>query len=57
MRRPSVMAARNYGHECGMIGTVDGHSAEAVMTNSDQGVPVLEAMAAAITNSSSWQIA
>jgi len=46
----------NYGYECGMIGTVHGHNAAAVMTNSDQGVPVLEAMVAAITNSSSWQI-
>jgi CubicO group peptidase (beta-lactamase class C family) len=47
----------NYGYECGMIGSVYGHNAAAVMTNSDQGVPVLEAMVAAIINSSSWQIA
>lgn len=39
-----------------MLGTVDGQNAAAVMTSSDQGLPVLEAIAAAITASSSWQI-
>jgi CubicO group peptidase (beta-lactamase class C family) len=46
----------NYGYECAMLGTVDGRNAAAEMTSSDQGVPMLEAMAAAISAGSSWQI-
>jgi CubicO group peptidase (beta-lactamase class C family) len=46
----------NFGYACGMVGTVHGKNAAAIMTSSDQGVPVMEAMAAAITASSSWPI-
>jgi CubicO group peptidase (beta-lactamase class C family) len=46
----------NFGYVCAMVGAVRGRNAAAVMTSSDQGVPVMEAMAAAITASSSWQI-
>jgi CubicO group peptidase (beta-lactamase class C family) len=45
-----------YGYQCAMLGAVDGRNTVAVMTSSEQGVPVLEALAAAITASSSWQI-
>lgn len=46
----------NYGYECALLGTVGGRNAAAVMTSSDQGVPVLEAMAAAISINTSWQL-
>jgi len=46
----------NYGYECAMLGSVHGQNAAVIMTSSDQGVPVLEAIAAAITASTSWQI-
>jgi len=46
----------NYGYECALIGTTHGHNAAAIMTSSDQGIPVLEAMAAAITASTTWHV-
>ena len=46
----------NYGYQCAMIGAVHGRNAAAIMTNSDQGVPVVEAMAAAITANSPWHV-
>jgi CubicO group peptidase (beta-lactamase class C family) len=46
----------NYGYQCFMLGAVEGQNAAALMINSDQGLPVAEAMAAAITASTSWQI-
>ncbi len=46
----------NYGYESAMIGTVHGQNPAAIMTSSDQGVPVLQAMAAAITANSSWHV-
>ncbi len=46
----------NHGYECAMFGAVHSQNAAAFMTSSDQGVPVLEAMAAAITANSSWQV-
>jgi len=45
----------NYGYECAMIGSVHGRNVAAIMISSDQGVPVLEAIAAAIKASTSWQ--
>ncbi|MDR2988043.1 MAG: hypothetical protein LBV34_24715, partial [Nocardiopsaceae bacterium] len=55
-RRVFGHGGENYGYQCAMLGALDGRNAVAVMTSSEQGVPVLEAMAAAITASSSWQI-
>jgi CubicO group peptidase (beta-lactamase class C family) len=46
----------NYGYVCAMVGAVEGQNAAALMTSSDQGVPLLQAMAAAIAANSSWQI-
>ena len=45
----------NHGYECAMFGAVRSQNAAAIMTSSDQGVPVLEAMSAAIMASSCWQ--
>lgn len=46
----------NYGYECALHGAAHGRNAAAIMTSSDQGVPVLRAMAAAITASSAWHV-
>ena len=46
----------NYGYQCVMVGAVESGNAAAVMTNSDQGFSVVNALAAAITASTSWQI-
>lgn len=46
----------NYGYVCAMAGAIHGRNAAAVMTSSDRGWPVLEAMAAAITAHSSLPI-
>jgi len=55
-RRTFSHAGGNYGYQCLMLGAVDARNAAAVMTNSDQGLSVATAMAAAITASTSWQI-
>lgn len=47
----------NYGYQCVMVGAVESGNAAAVMTNSDQGFSVVNALAAAIMASTSWQIA
>ncbi len=39
-----------------MLGAVDARNAAVLMTNSDQGLSVANAMAAAIMASTSWQI-
>jgi hypothetical protein len=46
----------NYGCQCWMLGAIQAQNAAALMISSDQGLPVAEAMAAAITVSTSWQI-
>jgi hypothetical protein len=46
----------NHGYECAMLGSLHSQNAVAVMTSSDQGVPVLKAIATAITASTSWKI-
>jgi hypothetical protein len=46
----------NYGYQCFMLGAVQAQNAAALMISIDQGLPVAEAMAAAITASTSWQI-
>lgn len=47
----------NYGYQCVMVGAVESGNAAAVMTNSDQGFSVVNALAAAIMASTSRQIA
>jgi CubicO group peptidase (beta-lactamase class C family) len=46
----------NYGYQCLMLGAADARNAAVLMTNSDQGLSVAKAMAAAIKASTSWQI-
>jgi CubicO group peptidase (beta-lactamase class C family) len=55
-RRTFSHGGGNYGYQCAMVGAVDVRNAAAVMASSDQAAAVLEAMAAAITASTSWQI-
>ena len=46
----------NYGYQCVMVGAVGTGNAAALMTNSDQGLSLLGAMAEAITANTSWQL-
>ncbi len=55
-RRTFGHTGGNHGYQCFMLGTVQAQNAAALMISSDQGLPVAEAMAAAITASTSWQI-
>ena len=55
-RRNFSHAGGNYGYRCAMLGAVNTRNAAVLMTNSDQGLSVLGAMAAAITARTSWQL-
>jgi hypothetical protein len=55
-RRTFGHTGGNHGYQCFMLGTVQAQNGAALMISSDQGLPVAEAMAAAITASTSWQI-
>jgi CubicO group peptidase (beta-lactamase class C family) len=55
-RRNFSHAGGNYGYRCAMLGAVNTRNAAVLMTNSDQGLSVLGAIAAAITASTSWQL-
>ena len=55
-RRNFSHAGGNYGYRCAMLGAVNTRNAAVLMTNSDQGLSVATAMAAAIMASTSWQI-
>lgn len=46
----------NYGYQCVMVGTVGTRNAAVLMTNSDQGMSLLSALAEAITANTSWQL-
>jgi CubicO group peptidase (beta-lactamase class C family) len=56
-RQTFAHAGGNYGYQCAMVGAVDTRNAAALMTNSDQGLSLLNALAEAITANTSWQIA
>jgi CubicO group peptidase (beta-lactamase class C family) len=45
----------NYGYESVLIGTVHGRYAAAVMTSSDQGVPVITSLLSAVSANTSWR--
>ena len=49
-------AGGNYGYRCVMLGTVNTRNAAVLMTNSEQGLSLLEPMVAVITARTSWQI-
>jgi CubicO group peptidase (beta-lactamase class C family) len=55
-RRNFSHAGGNYGYRCAMLGAVNTRNAAVLMTNSDEGLSVLEPIAAAITASTSWQL-
>ncbi len=55
-RRTFGHTGGNYGYQSFMLGAVQARNGAALMISSDQGLPVAEAMAAAITASTSWQI-
>ena len=55
-RRNFSHAGGNYGYRCAMLGAVNTRNAAVLMTNSDEGLSVLGAMAAAITARTSWQL-
>jgi CubicO group peptidase (beta-lactamase class C family) len=55
-RRRFGHAGGNYGYRCAMLGAVNTRNAAALMTNSDEGLSVLEPIAAAITAKTSWKI-
>ena len=47
----------NYGYECALAGSVHGGNAVAVMTSSDQGVPLITSLLSVISASTSWRAA
>jgi CubicO group peptidase (beta-lactamase class C family) len=44
----------NYGYQCLLIGTAFGRKAVAVMTSSDQGLPVIWSLLAVVRDATSW---